>query len=257
MRELPHDHDLKAQVEQLSQDHNRLTLDHQSLMEMLASERAEAQQKIQDILDHHQQQRDDERQAWSEKSKSELVKFQRDSDELYQRCSESFDEIHDGMESAQEKLKASQASLDEANTRLSASIDENLSRETALQERLLSILETRLKETLGQFELVRVAISRLTELNLDLKSQVKSHSAAIKELEEYRDQMTTKRVIESYAELADQVSAQIGEFQRVESRGGDLVAQVDALRRELSEEKRKQNMNVIIAALVGVVGWFF
>ena len=30
-----------------------------------------------------------------------------------------------------------------------------------------------------------------------------------------------------------------------------------ALRRELSEEKRKQNMNVIIAALVGVVGWFF
>lgn len=257
MRELSHDHDLKAQVEQLSQDHQHLTLEHQALIETLTSERAEAQQKIQDLLDHYQLQRDDEKRAWSEKSKGELVKFQRDSDELYQRCSESFDEIHDGMESAQEKLKASQAALDDANARLSASIDENLSREAALQERLLSVLETRLKETLDQFELVKVAINRLTDLNLDLKSQVKSHSAAIKELEEHRDQMIARRVVESYAELADQVSAQIDELQRAESRGGDLVAQVDALRRELSEEKRKQNMNVIIAALVGVVGWFF
>ena len=58
-------------------------------------------------------------------------------------------------------------------------------------------------------------------------------------------------------EVLNQLKTQTDEMQRVDSRGGDLVAQIDTLRREISEEKRKQNMNVIIAALVGVVGWFF
>ena len=257
MQELSQDHHFKALVEQLSQDHMRLDQEYQAFVKSLASERARSEQTIQEMLETHQRQRSDEQREWAEKSKSELVKFQRDSDELYQRCSESFDEIHDGMETDQEDLRQSQASLDEISARLTASVDESVSRESQLYDRLLEVLEIRLKESLDQFELVKVAISRLMELNMELKGQVKSHSAVIKGLEEYRDQMIAKRVLESHAEVLNQLKTQTDEMQRVDSRGGDLVAQIDTLRREISEEKRKQNMNVIIAALVGVVGWFF
>jgi hypothetical protein len=257
MQELSQDHNFKALFDQLSQDHMRLDQEYQVFVKSLASERARSEQTIQEMLETHQLQRSDEQREWAEKSKSELVKFQRDSDELYQRCSESFDEIHDGMETAQEELRQSQASLDEISAGLTASVDGSVSRESQLHDRLLEALETRLKESLDQFDLVKVAISRLMELNMELKGQVKSHSAVIKGLEEYRDQMIAKRVLESHTEVLAQLKDQTDEMQRVDSRGGDLVSQIDTLRRELSEEKRKQNMNVIIAALVGVVGWFF
>ena len=257
MQELSQGHDLSSLIEKIFQNHERLDQKHQALMDSLSLEREKIQHNVQEMLDLHQQKCSEERQEWSEKSKNELVKFQRDSDELYQRCSESFDEIHDDMESAQEKLKERQVSLDEMNAQLTISIDKNLERESVLQERLMKILETRLKDSLEQFELMKVAISRLTDLKIDLKGQIKSHSAAIKGLEEYRELLISRRVVESHEELLDQLKTQNDEVKRVDSTRDDLIEQIDALQRALSEEQRKQNMNVIIAALVGVVGWFF
>ena len=85
------------------------------------------------------------------------------------------------METAQEELKKSQTSIDEMSQQLSASVDASISRETALRESIMDVLEIRIENSLEQVDLVQTAVSRLMELNLELKAQVKSQSAVIKE----------------------------------------------------------------------------
>jgi len=256
MQELSQGH-VKVLIEQLTQNQQRFDQEHRELIGSLRSERVQAQQQLQELIGHHHSQRDEEHQEWSEKTKSELVKFQRDTDELYQRCSDTFEEIHEEMETAQNELKKSQISLDEMSKHLSASVEASISREANLRESILNVLEARLEKSLEQVDLVKTAVNRLAELNLELKGQLKSQSAAIKELEEHRDKLISGRIFEAYAELVDQMKGHTEEVQRIGSQDAEVVQEVNVLRKEFLAERQKQTMNCVIAALVGVVGWFF
>ena len=256
MQELSQGH-VKVLIEQLTQNQRRLDQEHRELIGSLESDRVQALQQLQELIAHYRSQRDEEHQEWSEKTKGELVKFQRDTDELYQRCSDTFEEIHDEMETAQEELKKSQTSIDEMSKQLSASVDASISRETALRESIMDVLEIRLENSLEQVDLVKTAVSRLMELNLELKAQVKSQSAVIKELEEHRDKLISGRIFEMHTELLNQVKGHTEDVQRMGAQEAEVVEEVNVLRKELLAERQKQTMNCVIAALVGVVGWFF
>lgn len=212
---------------------------------------------VQALLAELRDQRAQDAEEWAQRSREELTRFQRDADELYQRSSDTFDQVHGEITAAQESQRAQHAKLDELAAQLRASIEESARREDELCERVSASVTPRIDESIAQVELTRAAVERLIQINTELKDQLKRQSVALRALEAYRLELETHQLVETGAAQREALSEARDQLTRHEEAQRSSKAEVDALRQLIKQERQKHTLNVIIAGLLGVIGWFF